>query len=581
MDSKAKRKFRNIIRTEPLWGKAGDAMVKILFKNAFSRAGSKIAKHGRYILWAITNFNKVITQLPRYHAKSTYITFLYVMYCILTRRKKFILIVSSTGGQAVKFLMRIKVYLVSRKVVQIYGDLAASKAVVETQNESFDYVSVKGKKRSMVWNFKELYIEPWGIRVMATSIKSANRGLLSVDDRPDLIILDDVEDRNNTNTLQLRTQLIETIFEELIPAGSVDCQYLVNGTICHYGSFILKLQKSENWFTVPFKRATDTIENIKKFNKLLPESFPEEYKFNPHQEYFTKDVKGIDGKHYKKGEKTPEVAIWQEMYNYQHFCDKLEEAESVGVRASFFQENYNIPKTSDTIVFNEFKYIPKYEIRKIVGELCLESKCDFSFSNGKKIINVYSFLGGDLAVSTNNNSDFTSIFIGFTDAFRNVYVLPSYHKKEADPFKIGRYVLDNHTKYNFKSATFDGQNFQKWFKKILKFLIDTEGYKYLKVYQESRSDNKERVISATLSPYINTGRLYFLGEEHLFQNVTNELRKLGFYDHDDDADGLTYLCSNLKFPNLIDFDTLPGLMKNNYRKNWYDDIPIEKRALLA
>src|SRR3989304_213882 len=501
MDSDKKQQFRDIINTEPIWGKAGNAMVKVLFPYAFRRAGGELSIFARYILWALINHLKIIVQLPRFHAKSTVITFLYVMYCILIKKKKYILILSSTGGQAVKFLMRIRVYLQSRKMRTYYGDIGRAVDIKDV-NESFEYVEEDGKKRSRVWNLKQ----------------------------------------------------------------------------------------SDSWFKIPMERSTDTIENILKLNDLLPSEFPKEYRFNPGSEYFTQDQIGIDGHKYFKGQETPEVALWQGIYDYEYFCDKREEAAAVGVLPSFWQERYNIPKTNESRVFTEFRYVQGLEIKYLFNELILEANVEspFVFPNGRKVCNVLSFIGGDLAVSEATSADWRAFFIGFTDPWGNVYVLPPYRTKEPDPFIIGKWILTKHNKYNFESGTFDGQHFQKWFGRILKHLVVHEKnkdgekeYSKLKVYQEPRSEQKEQVISGTLAPYITGEKLYFVGNPSEFKETVDELMYLGYWDTDDLADALTYFCSHLKFPAFIDFDFIRPMGQISARSAWYDDIPIERRAWLS
>ncbi|MHA2086154.1 MAG: hypothetical protein ACXABD_20620 [Candidatus Thorarchaeota archaeon] len=578
-DTPSKKRFRNIIKTEPLWGKAGDALALLFPRSIRKELG--IATHARFIFFFITTYLQSIVKLPRNHGKSTYVTFIYVMYCILTRRKKFILILSNSGNQAVKFLARVKFYLTSKKITYYYGDL--SSGVAYTENESYDYVEEQGKQRSRIWNYKEVYIAPWGIRIVASSIGAANRGLLSIDDRPDLIIFDDVEDRKNTNTQELRQRLIETVYEELMPAGQVGCQFIVIGTICHFGSYLLKLPKSDNWFECPITRATDKIENIKKLNGLVPTDFP--YKFDPKPEYFTQDTVGLDGKKYKKGDECPEVAVWQQQYNYQYFCGKYQEAFVIGIAPSFWQEHYNIPKTAESQVFKKFEYIQDIKFKKFFGESCLESTGTYLFPNGKNIVNVYSFLGGDLAVSEGTSADWRSFFKVFTDPFGNAYVFPAYRSKEPDPFVIGKWVLNEHKIHDFYSATFDGQHFQKWFGRIIKHLSnndkDFKDVRIPRIYQQSRSEKKEEVIRATVAPFINGGTLFFCGSEEDFKNVTKELEELGWCDTDDDADGLTYGLSNVRFPSEINFDNVMPVGQETMQESWYDSIPADKRWMYA
>lgn len=577
MDSRKKQKLREIIKNEPLWGKGVDALAKVLFPKAITPEKG-IPWFARYILYTLTREDKVIIRLPRRHAKSTFITFLYVMWCVLTRRKKFILIVSSTGNQAVKFLARIKHYLTSKKVKQYYGDLAASSAVIDTGNESFDYIDVKGKKRSQIWNYKEIYIEPWGIRIMATSISSANRGLLSVDDRPDLQIWDDVEDKKNTNTPVLRERIVETLYEELVPAGQIDCQFVAIGTICHYGSYLLKIDKAKQWKLVPIDKATMTFDEIEEINKQLPE----EFRYTPKKEYFLKDTIGLDNKLHKKGEEAPEVAVWQEAYSYEYFADLRQEYIAISLEPSFWQEYYNRPKNKEQCVITEFQYIDDLRFKNLYGEQVLESNCSYLFPNGKRISNVRAFVGGDLAVSESTTSDYRAFITVFTDPWRNVYVFPPYRSKEPDPYIIAKNVLEWHNLYNYHSATFDGQHFQKWFGRIIKYLIDEERdengkrrYKYLKVHQKARSENKIDVITGTLSHLFNAGKIYFVGRREQFKDLEKELVQLGYMDHDDLADALAYACSNLSYPDEVDFDMV-GPFENKIRHRWYEDVPADR-----
>jgi len=581
MDSAGKKTFRDFISNNPIWGKTADILSQTLFPRAV-KPSIGIARHARFILWALVNNAKVLISLPRHHGKSTYVTFLYVMWCILTRKKKFILILSSTGTQSIKFLARIRYYLTSKKVRNHYGDLSRAGAVVDQGNSYSDYVDPQTKQRSKIWNYKEVLIEAWGIRIVATSISSANRGLLNIDDRPDLIIFDDIEDRKNTNTIELRDRLSDAIVEEIFPAGAIDCQYIFIGTICHYGSFLIKLRSADGWFFIPFTRGTDTIENIKEFNKLLPDDFPDEYRFDPKQEYFTRDFKGLDGNFYKVGDKTPEVSLWQERYNYEYFCSKLSEYGSLGKVLSFWQEFFNQPKSNQWKVFNEFRVEQNISLTKRHKELILESTGSFIFPNGKKYTNVYSFCGGDLAESKNLHADWTVFTRVFTDSEGFVYVFPQYRIKEPNPIILAEYILNWHKVNKFQSASFDGQNFQQWFGKVLKYLVsqtlDDKGnkiYKKLKVHQRPRSNSKEDVIYSTLSPYMRDERVIFCGESEEFKVLFNELKKLGFNDTDDAADSLTYAFSNLKFPDEIDFDTASPI-SSGIQYNWYDELKEEE-----
>lgn len=577
MDSVKKQQARAVFQKNPF------KMAFTLFPKAFDRTYG-IPWYFPYIFWALLTKDRTIVKLPRRHAKSTLVTFLYVMYCILFRKKKFILVVSSTGQQAVKFLARIRYYLVTKKVKLYFGSLDADIEVMDGVEGDYDadnfYVEAQGKKKSPVWNFKEVYIPAFGCRIMATSIKSANRGLLSIDDRPDLIILDDIEDKKNTNTADLRQSIKETIFEELIPAGKEDCQFIAIGTICHYGSYLLQINKSTAWYEIPIDRASISQKDLDEMNKDIPDRF----KYKPNVEYFKNDTIGLDGVSYKKGDAAPEMSIWQERYSYEYYCKLLEEASAAGLRASFWQEYYNIPKDKSSRVFTEYKYIEGIHFENRYGTQVLVSDSGHKFPNGKTITNVWSFIGGDLAVSDREGADWRVFITVFADPFKNIYVLPPYKSKQPDPFPMGKQVLDWHQHYNYHAAKFDGQHFQKWFGNIIKHLQRHERhssgakYRHLTVYQEARTNNKEEVITAGLTRHWE--RVYFLGPKEKFEDLELELTRLGYVDHDDHADAIYYAISAVEFPAEIDFSRLSPV-KPKVTVDPLDGIPLEKRWFLC
>jgi hypothetical protein len=258
---------------------------------------------------------------------------------------------------------------------------------------------------------------------------------------------------------------------------------------------------------------------------------------------------------------------------------------SIGLGPSFYQEHYNIPKTREAQVFKEFQYIQDIQFKKFFGENCLESIGSFLFPNGKNIVNVNSFLGGDLAVSEKTSADWRSFFKVFADPFGSIYVFPPTRNKEPDPHVLAKWVLNQHKIYDFYSATFDGVSFQAWFKRTVTYISENDpDYKNVRIsriYSQSRTLAKEEVITATIAPINNGGNLYLCGEEHEFENLVKELTELGWCDTDDDADGLTYACTNLRYPDEINFDNILPVGQETMQGSWYDNVPADKRWMYA
>jgi hypothetical protein len=67
------------------------------------------------------------------------------------------------------------------------------------------------------------------------------RGGRHVETRPDLIIVDDAETRENTQTAEARAKLDEWFNKSVLKAGSKETRVLVVGTIQHYDSLLARL----------------------------------------------------------------------------------------------------------------------------------------------------------------------------------------------------------------------------------------------------------------------------------------------------------------------------------------------------
>lgn len=518
-----------------------------------------------YIWWVLQNHLRVVIKLPRRHAKSSFVTFLYVMWCVLFKRKKFIVIYSANAQLAMRFLNRIRNYLTSRPVQALFG---AVDAKYDPRYDDMDeIVDNKGRKTSQ-WNTRGL-ITAWGQTIIATGIFSSKRGLISVDDRPDLIILDDVEDRKNTNTPELRQKLLEILYEEIIPMGTdVDeLQIIVIGTICHNGSIILKLAKGDIWYVVPIDRATYPMTDVQALN----EGVPDEYKFKPNVEYFSKDI-SIDGVEYKKGDPAPEVSIWQKRYSYELIRGFMEQDyRDRGMLSSFWQEMYNIPKSKEFRIFTEFRYTPEIKFRNRYGYKILESET-WTFPNGKKMINVETFAGVDLAISEASGADWRVVFPIAVDPYDNRYLFPPYYSKEK-PVSFTTKVFERHLFYRFKNVGFDSIGYQETWQHLARHMMGRwndrlkRNIPYMNTKPIPRYRDKYDSIEAVMDRVWS--RTYLCGTPAEFEIFENEMRELRYADHEDQADACTYANMVARPPEEVDFDQLPPILEQSeQRPNW-------------
>jgi len=157
----------------------------------------------------------------RNSGKSTIASLSYPVWAALTGRKKFILVVSKTETQAKQILYNIKAELESNaELANDYGPFNIGD----------------------VWNESSLALPRQGARIVALSAESSLRGLKNLSHRPDLIIVDDVEDLDSVRSGEVRDRRYRWLKSEAIPAGSDDCTVYVVGNLLHEDSLVARLR---------------------------------------------------------------------------------------------------------------------------------------------------------------------------------------------------------------------------------------------------------------------------------------------------------------------------------------------------
>jgi predicted phage terminase large subunit-like protein len=171
---------------------------------------------------------------PRGEAKSTLVTQALVLYCVVRGLKHYIPIVMDTVDQATTMLEAIKVELTSNPRL------------------SMDFPQSTGAGR--VWNVG-VSISTNNIKLQAFGSGKKMRGLRHGPHRPDLVILDDIEnDEAVTNPAQrdkLNAWLKKVVLPLGPPDGSMDIVYL--NTILHYDSVANRTHKNPLWVSQKFR----------------------------------------------------------------------------------------------------------------------------------------------------------------------------------------------------------------------------------------------------------------------------------------------------------------------------------------
>lgn len=165
-------------------------------------------------------------------AKSSIITTAYVLWSILgVQQKKFIIINGRSEREAKQYLQNIKYEL-------------EHNALLKRDLGPFD------EEKNSLGNATALVIRKLNAKIMISSSEQSIRGIRHGEHRPDLIILDDVEDLNSVRTQEGRNKLYDWVEGDIFPAGDEKTRIIMVGNLLHEDSLLKRIQKKmevEKW----------------------------------------------------------------------------------------------------------------------------------------------------------------------------------------------------------------------------------------------------------------------------------------------------------------------------------------------
>ncbi len=421
----------------------------------------------RYVKYGIAEFQKDIFRITedesnklaciiafRGSAKSTLVTLSYALWATLgIQQKKFVLIVCQTQAQAKQHMMNLRHELENNKILK--SDLGP-------------FESGDGE-----WANSAIVFKNTNARIMVASIEQSIRGFRNYENRPDLIICDDIEDYNSTKTLENRNKLFDWFTREVVPLGDINTRIILVGNLLHEDSLMMRLKK---------KIINNEIKGIYREFPLLDEN----------------------GK-----------CLWPSKFDTQEKIDDLR--KSVASEASWQQEFLlRIISTPDRVVYPEWiKYYNEMPEKNETNEY-----------RG-------AYVGIDLAISQRDYSDYTAMVtghvFGWGDKMR-IYISPYPIKERLDfPSAIEKAKLLSSTlayKGYFAKLYIENNQYQEAFAQMMR----KEGYPAEGIH--SLSDKRTRLT--LVNPLIKSGKVQF--PKNSTENLIQELTGFGVEQHDDLAD---------------------------------------------
>lgn len=171
-----------------------------------------------------------VVAAPRGHAKSTNLTFKGTMHSTLYQYKHYPIIISDSSDQAEGFLDNIRVEFEENPAIrEDFGDLAGS-----------------------VWRSNVL-VTKTNIKIEAIGSGKKIRGRKHRNWRPDLLILDDVENDENVRTPEQRAKLDGWFKKAVSKAGDDYTDIVYIGTLLHYDSLLANTLKNPAYRAIKYQ----------------------------------------------------------------------------------------------------------------------------------------------------------------------------------------------------------------------------------------------------------------------------------------------------------------------------------------
>ena len=413
----------------------------------------------------------VVVVEPREFGKSTK-AMIYVMWTILNKYKKFIIYISKSFDHAVKLVGPIKREFESNEMLrEVYGDLMAEK-----------------------WTESEMEFSN-GSKLLALGRGQTVRGLKFLNWRPDLVVLDDIEDDDSVNNSDLRLKLQEWLDKQVLPGvDSRSGNVSVFGTILHPDSLLANISSGKN-----------RLEKYKGFRALF--------------------FKALEN----------DRSIWEEKFSTAQLLEEKRKDPY-----AFAQERMNEPIPLGAGMFKReyFKYFTLEDGDIMVGDRRLKlSDCNL-------------YMTCDIAMTTKEYSDYTVLLVSAVSPQNQIYFLEYTRQRWEDPDKIIDEMFRLHSKYpGIHASGVEEVAAQRWLIVNLRKEMEKRDY-FFSVRGLKADKDKLRRISQ-LQPRFENGSVFL---RNFMTEMEEEFLLFPKSPKDDVMDAAAYL---LQLAKPGDLEELP------------------------
>lgn len=438
------------------------------------------------------NDKKHADAAPRDHAKSVWLTLILPIWAAVYNHKRYIVILSDTSDQADSFLGNIRVeFEDNQRLIEAFGLLQGS-----------------------IWHQNKIRLRD-GQQIQSFGSGKRLRGSRKRQDRPDLVLCDDIENDENVQSADQRAKLKGWFFDALMKLGDRSTHYFVVGTVLHPNSLLSELLKNPGFqhrkYVAVQKFSTD--KRWQQWTNLFINLA------NPNRADEARAFFEANRVAMLQGTKV----LWPE---WESYYDLMVMRLTEGL-SSFNKEKQNNPINPDERVFyidmeDDRHFFTMDELDKDfeLGNIIVAGACDPS-------------LGKDMT-----KGDFSATGVGGIHALTGqIYVMEADIKRRK-PETISDDIIAYGDEYNFSRYGIEANAFQEFFKNSVKKRAEELGKQYRIPIEGIINSGDKHLRIQTLQPLIKNFYIKFL------RHQTELIEQLNTYptaDHDDGPDMLEML----------------------------------------
>ncbi len=412
---------------------------------------------------------QVAIAAPRGHSKSTSITHAYTLANVLFRERSYIIIVSDTEEQAKEFLGDIKLELKENEDLKALFDF--KELIKETETV------IEGE-------FEDGHV----FRIIAKGAEQKVRGRKWRGRRPDLIIVDDLENDELVMNKDRRDKLKRWFTGALVPSLSKHGIIRVVGTIMHMDSLLESLMPPID------SKATVNEPLVSYSNARRPWL---SYRFRAHDDEY-------------------ENILWPEMFEPEDFRMLYEERMEQGLPDIYSQEYLNYPIDESSAFFRQEDIRP---IKSYDEPLTIYAAADFAISDAAR-------------------ADFTVIVVAGVNE-NGVIKIIDVLRGRWDTYEILDNMFAVQERYNPDLFTVETGPIQK----ALGPAIEREMHErdiYINL-NPMNPDKDKKSRARGIQGRMRAGAVEFDIEAPWFQTLQSEMLRFPKDKHDDQVDALSWI----------------------------------------